>query len=110
MVRQIKTLTAANFMAEVIDSAVPVLVFFSAPWCGPCKMIAPTVEAVAIELDGKVTVGKLDTDDTPTIASEYGVNAIPTLLVFRNGTVVSKLVGVVYKSRIIEAINEGSGK
>jgi thioredoxin 1 len=86
------TLTDANF-AQVINGDLPVLVDLWAPWCGPCHMVAPTVEALAQEYAGKLVVGKLNVDENQRTASRYGVMSIPTLLIFRNGKVVDQIVG-----------------
>ncbi|HEY53931.1 MAG TPA: thioredoxin [Caldilineae bacterium] len=86
------TLTDANF-AQVINGDLPVLVDFWAPWCGPCHMVAPTVEALAQEYAGKLVVGKLNVDENQRTAGRYGVMSIPTLLIFRNGKVVDQIVG-----------------
>ena len=87
------TLTDANFDATVLNSDLPVLVDFWAPWCGPCHIIAPTVEALAKEFSGRLLVGKLNVDENPRTASRYGIMSIPTLLVFKNGRVVDQIVG-----------------
>ena len=86
------TLTDANF-AQVINGDLPVLVDFWAPWCGPCHMVAPTVEALAKEYAGKLVAGKVNVDENQRTASQYGVMSIPTLLIFRNGKVVDQIVG-----------------
>ena len=80
MAGNVLTLTDANFQSEVLDSQQPVLVDFWAPWCGPCKMIAPTIDAVATEYLGKVRVGKVNTDDNPKTASSYSISAIPDFM------------------------------
>jgi len=89
----IVTLTRENFSQQVLQSPKPVLVDFWAEWCGPCKMIAPLLDELADEYDGKVKVGKVNIDEQQQLAAEYGVRAIPTLLVFRNGEVADQLVG-----------------
>lgn len=90
----IATLTAENFQAEVLNSTLPVLVDFWAEWCGPCKMIAPVIDELATELAGKVKVGKVNVDDHQTLAVNYGISSIPTLLIFKGGQVVDQSVGL----------------
>jgi len=109
MAGNVAEFTDANFQSEVLGSNQPVLVDFWAPWCGPCKMIAPTVEAVAGEYLGKARVGKLNTDDNPKIATEYNISAIPALLVFKGGKVVDRFVGVVNKDKLATALNAQLG-
>ncbi|MDY4889009.1 MAG: thioredoxin [Sphaerochaetaceae bacterium] len=87
------TLTADNFESEVLKSKVPVLVDFWAPWCGPCRMIAPSVAQLAEKYEGKIKVGKVNVDDASDLASSYGIASIPSLLVFQNGKVASQRVG-----------------
>ena len=103
--------TTANFMAEVVDASFdqPVIVDFWAPWCGPCKMIAPTIDAVANDYSGKVRVGKVNTDDNPKTASSYSISAIPTVLVFKGGQVVDRFVGVVNKDKLVTSLNAQIG-
>ena len=93
-------LDSANFDSVVLNSDKPVLVDFWATWCGPCKMIAPVIEELAQELEGKVVVAKLDVDQSPDIAGRYGVMSIPTMLVFEGGKVVKHTVGVQPKERL----------
>jgi|SRR5258708_20661227 thioredoxin 1 len=102
-------LTDANFETEVLASDKPVLVDFWAPWCGPCKMIAPTIDAVANDYSGKVRVGKVNTDDNPKTASSYSISAIPTVLVFKGGQVVDRFVGVVNKDKLVTSLNAQIG-
>ena len=89
----IVTLTQESFAQQVLQSAVPVLVDFWAEWCGPCKMIAPLLEELADEYDGKVKIGKVNIDEQQSLATEYGIRAIPTLLLFNKGQVADQIVG-----------------
>lgn len=90
-------LTSANFQSEVINSSLPVLVDFWAPWCGPCKMIAPFVEELAKNFAGKIKVAKVNVDEAGDLAGEFSVMSIPTLLLFKNGQVMEKHVGAMDK-------------
>ena len=94
------TITSANFESEVLQSDIPVLVDFWASWCGPCKMLAPTIAEIAKEYEGKVKVGKLNIDDDASIAIKYGIASIPTVVLFKNGEVADKSVGYVPKAAI----------
>jgi thioredoxin 1 len=96
--------TDDNFDAEVLQSAQPVLVDFWAPWCGPCRALAPTIDELSNDFVGKVRVGKLNTDDNPNVASKYGISAIPTVLVFKGGNIVDKFVGVQPKPKMSSVI------
>jgi thioredoxin 1 len=90
----IVTLTEENFSDQVLKSATPILVDFWAEWCGPCKMIAPVLDELAAEYDGKVKIGKVNIDEHQQIAINYGINSIPTLLFFKNGQVADQVVGM----------------
>ena len=98
-------LTEENFQQQVLASQTPVLVDVWASWCAPCRVIAPVVEELASDFQGRAKVGKLDVDDNATLASRYGVRSIPTLLFFKNGEVVDQLVGAVPRATIAEKLN-----
>jgi thioredoxin 1 len=100
---KIAHLTTDNFKTAIASPA-PVLVDFWAPWCGPCKAIAPILAELADELDGKVTITKVNVDDNNAIATEYGVRAIPTMLLFKNGQLVETLVGMMPKATLKEKL------
>jgi thioredoxin 1 len=96
--------TDETFEAEVLNSEKPVLVDFWATWCGPCRMIAPHVKAIAEEYDGAVRVAKLDVDDNPMTPSRYGIIGIPTVMLFKNGEVVERITGAQPKDRMVATI------
>jgi len=95
-----------NFKSEVTDSEMPVLVDFWAPWCGPCRMVAPILEELAKEYDGKVKVVKINVDDSPNTAGEYGVRSIPTLILFKDGKVFEQTVGAQSKEKLKQLVDK----
>lgn len=97
-------LTEATFENEVIKSDLPVLVDFWATWCGPCRMIAPIIEEIAKEYEGKVKVGKVNVDEQSALAAKYGIMSIPTLILFKNGEIAEKMVGLRSKEQIAEIL------
>ena len=97
--------TDDNFETEVLQSNIPVLIDFWAVWCGPCKMIAPIVEELSGELEGKIKIGKLDVDNNPQVATTYGIRSIPTLLIFRDGKIVDQIIGAVPKQAIAQKLD-----
>ncbi|HEY6191449.1 MAG TPA: thioredoxin [Bacteroidota bacterium] len=99
-----RSITDAEFRQEVLEADRPVLVDFWAEWCGPCKMIAPAVDEIALEYDGKLKVTKMDVDANPRTAMEFGIRSIPTLLVFKGGKIVEQIVGAVPKRHLMEKI------
>ena len=97
-------LTDQNFKEEILSSEILALVDFWAPWCGPCKMVSPAVEEIANQYDGKIKVGKLNVDEAPVIASRYSIMSIPTLMIFKGGEVVDRIIGAVPKEHIEEKV------
>jgi len=102
----VQTFTDGNFEETVLKSGGPVLVDFWAEWCGPCKRLAPTVDALAAEYAGKVTIGKLNVDDNPNTAFKFQIRGIPTLLIFKGGEVVESVVGLAQKDDLKKAIDK----
>ena len=99
------TLTDQNFKTEVLDSKVPVLVDFWAEWCGPCRMVAPVVEKIAKEYAGKLKVGKVNVDDNSETPQKYGIQGIPTLILFKNGQVANQMVGFQSEDKLKSSID-----
>ena len=105
MAGKVLELTDSNFDAEVKNSSIPVLVDFWAEWCGPCRMITPVIEELAQDNDGKIKVGKVDTDSNRDTALKFGISAIPTIILFKDGEVVKKFVGLTNKRDFQAAID-----
>jgi thioredoxin 1 len=103
---KVQTFTDGNFDDTVLKSGAPVLVDFWAEWCGPCKRIGPTIDALASEYNGKVTIGKLNVDENPAVAFKYQVKGIPTLLLFKGGQVVESVVGLAQKDYLKSVIDK----
>jgi thioredoxin 1 len=99
------TVTKDNFQQEVLESTIPVLLDFWAPWCGPCKMLAPTLAQIAEEQAGKVKVGKVNVDEEMDLAVSYGITSIPTVLLFKNGQLAGTSIGYVPKETLLELLN-----
>jgi thioredoxin 1 len=95
-----KTVTDLTFESDVMQAAEPVLVDFWAPWCGPCKAVAPILEELSDELAGKITIAKVNTDDNPTYAGKLGIRSIPTMILFKGGQMVSMKVGALPKAQL----------
>jgi thioredoxin 1 len=101
----VKTFTDSNFATEVLQSEKPVLVDFWAPWCGPCRMVGPVVDVIAAENSEKIVVGKVNVDENRTLAAQFGVRSIPTLVIIKDGKEVKRMVGAQNKVQLEQAIN-----
>jgi thioredoxin 1 len=102
----VSPVTDSTFEQEVINSDVPVLVDFWAPWCGPCRMVAPVVEEIATQYEGKLKVVKLNTDENPGVAAQYGIRSIPTLMIFKDKDKVDTVVGAVPKTTLANTLEK----
>jgi len=102
----VKTFSTANWDQDVIGSKTPVLVDFWAPWCGPCRMVAPVVEQLADEYAGRVAIGKLNVDENSSLASQFGIMSIPTLGIFKDGKMIDKVIGFSSKADLTKMLNK----
>ena len=103
---KVKQFDGKNFDSDVLGSQTPVLVDFWAPWCGPCKMIAPVIEELAEDFDGKVAVGKVNVDDNQQLAAKFGIRGIPTVMVFKGGEAIDSFVGLQQKTDLATALEK----
>ena len=103
---QVVTATDSSFKSEVLDSKVPTLVDFWAPWCGPCKTLSPVIEELALEYSGRMKVVKVNTDDSQEVAAQLNIRSIPTVLLFKNGQVVETIVGALPKRHFVDMVQK----
>lgn len=104
MGKNVQAFNDVNFEADVLKSDVPVLVDFTATWCGPCKALAPIVDKIADDFSGQVRVGKCDIDDSPSTAAKYGVRSVPTVMVFKNGEKIAQHVGLTNRDKLVQLL------
>lgn len=109
MSKNITIVTDSTFASEVLEADLPVLVDFWAEWCGPCKMLAPTLESVADELEGKVKIAKVNVDENNQTSNEYNIRGIPTLILFKNGQIIATKTGALTKSQLVDLVNNNLG-
>jgi thioredoxin 1 len=103
---KVKSISDSTFETEIMQSDVPALVDFWAPWCGPCKAISPMLEELAGEFDGRIKMTKMNVDDNPATPGKYGIRAIPTLILFKDGQIVDQITGAVGKSQMVTMLNK----
>lgn len=103
---EVKTLTKDNFEQEVVQAQLPVLVDFWAPWCGPCKVVGPVVDSLAADNEGKLVVGKVNVDENKDLAAKFGIRGIPTVVIFKDGNEVQRMVGAQSKAQLQKAIDQ----
>ncbi|OGR04044.1 MAG: thioredoxin [Deltaproteobacteria bacterium RIFOXYD12_FULL_50_9] len=103
---KVRHLTDADFETEAVKASLPVMVDFWAPWCGPCKAIGPVIEDLATEFAGRVTIAKMNVDDNPATPGKYGIRAIPTLILFKNGQILDQITGAVGKTQLVAMLNK----
>ncbi len=106
MMADVKVFNIDNWTQEVLQSDMPVLVDFWAPWCGPCKMVGPVVESLAADNEGKIKVGKVNVDENQSLAAQFGIRGIPTLTIFKDGAEVKRIVGAQNKAQLQKAVDE----